>query len=113
MPVAEASRTTGMMVGLRQAERAVRILSHSPERRRRSRAPIALRFAQRLDGIGDLHAPFGAGDIEGMLQQAELAVHRVVGDLARCGAPTTRAESMLSDRRYCNPLTITDFASRI
>ena len=29
-----------------------------------------------------------------------------------CGAPTTRASSCSRDRRYCYPLTVTDFASR-
>ena len=29
-----------------------------------------------------------------------------------CGAPTTKGECMLADRRYCFPLTISDFASR-
>ena len=29
-----------------------------------------------------------------------------------CGAPTTKASSCSADRRYCYPLTITDFASR-
>ncbi len=29
-----------------------------------------------------------------------------------CGAPTSRASSCSADRRYCYPLTITDFASR-
>src|SRR5207237_3407519 len=30
----------------------------------------------------------------------------------RSGVPTTRAEFMLGNRRYCYPPTITDFASR-
>ncbi len=30
----------------------------------------------------------------------------------RCGAPTTKASSCSANRRYCYPLTITDFASR-
>ena len=30
----------------------------------------------------------------------------------RCGVPTTKASSCSANRRYCYPLTITDFASR-
>jgi putative transposase len=75
-----------------------------------------LELGIQLPAISTVHAVL---DRQGLVQRRGRSRHRAQGTaLSRPAAPNDlwcadyKGEFMLSDRRYCYPLTITDFASR-
>src|SRR5438046_9380860 len=76
----------------------------------------AIRLAPHLPAISTVHAVL---DRYGLVHRRRRRRHRASGtDLSRPTEPNAlwcadyKGEFMLGDRRYCYPLTITDFASR-